>query len=85
MERTTKVGSKSGLHARPAALFVQSAKGFKSKVTLSTNEKTANGKSILSILTLGAEHGDQVILNVEGDDAQSALDKLTSLLEGDQE
>lgn len=84
MERTAKVGSKSGLHARPAAIFVQSAKGFHSQVTLSKNEKTVNGKSILSILTLGAEQGDQVILKAEGDDAESALDKLASLLEGDQ-
>ncbi|GAC1346507.1 MAG: HPr family phosphocarrier protein [Ktedonobacteraceae bacterium] len=83
MERTVKLGSKSGLHARPAAIFVQNAKGFQSQVTLSKNEKTANGKSILSVLTLGAEQGDQVVLKVEGDDAESAVDKLASLLEGD--
>ena len=83
MERTVTLGSKSGLHARPAAVFVQQAKGFQSQITLSKNDKTANGKSILSILTIGAEQGDQVVLKVEGDDAQSAIDNLAPLLEGD--
>ena len=83
MERKVTLGSKSGLHARPAAVFVQNAKGFQSQVTLSKNEKTVNGKSILSVLSLGAEQGDQVILKVNGDDAQLAIDKLAVLLEGD--
>jgi phosphocarrier protein len=83
MERTVTLGSKSGLHARPAAIFVQNAKGFQSQITLTKNDKTANGKSILSVLTLGAEQGDQVVLKVSGEDAEVATDKLVSLLEGD--
>lgn len=83
MERMVIVGSKSGLHARPAAVFVQRAKAFHSQITLSKNEKTVNGKSILSVLSLGAEQGDQVVLNIKGDDAQAALDQLAQLLEGD--
>ncbi len=83
MEQTVTLGSKSGLHARPAAIFVQQAKGFQSQITLSKNEKAANGKSILSVLTLGAEQGDQVVLKAEGDDAQSASEQLALLLEGD--
>lgn len=83
MERTVTLGSKSGLHARPAAAFVQNAKEFRSKVTLAKNEKTVNGKSILSVLTLGAEQGDQVVLKVDGEDAELAIDKLASLLESD--
>jgi phosphocarrier protein HPr len=83
MERTVTLASKSGLHARPAAVFVQQAKGFQSQITLSKNDKTANGKSILSVLTLGAEQGDQVMIKADGDDAQLAIDKLASLLEED--
>jgi phosphotransferase system HPr (HPr) family protein len=83
MERTVTIGSKSGLHARPAAIFVQNAKGFQCQITLSKNEKTANAKSILSVLTLGAEQGDQIVLKADGDDAASAIDRLVSLLEGD--
>ena len=81
MERTVTIGSKSGLHARPAAIFVQNAKGFQCQITLLKNEKTANAKSILSVLALGAEQGDQVVLKAEGDDAVSAVDSLTELLE----
>ena len=83
VERTVVVGSKSGLHARPAAIFVQNAKSFQSQITLKKNERTANGKSILSVLALGAEKGDQVVLTISGSDAETALTKLVRLLEGD--
>jgi len=83
LERTVTLGSKSGLHARPAAIFVQNARGFQCQITLIKDEKTANAKSILSVLTLGAEQGDQVVLKADGDDAASAVDKLAALLEGD--
>ncbi len=82
-ERTVSLGSKSGLHARPAAIFVQQAKAFQSQITLAKNDKTVNGKSIISILTLGARQGDQVVLKVSGDDAPEALSKLAELLEKD--
>ncbi len=84
MERTVIIGCKSGLHARPASLFVQQAKGFQSQITLAKNEKKVNGKSILSVLTLGAEQGDQIVLETHGDDAETALSALAKLLEDDQ-
>jgi phosphocarrier protein HPr len=81
MERTVTLASTSGLHARPAAIFVQKAKAFQSQITLSKDGKTANGKSILSVLTLGAEQGEQVVLQANGDDAALALERLAALLE----
>lgn len=83
VERTVILGSKSGLHARPAAIFVQHAKTYQSQITLGKEEKNANGKSILSVLALGAEKGDQVVLKISGSDAEHALSKLVPLLEGD--
>ncbi len=83
VEQIVTIGSKSGLHARPAAVFVQNARGFQSQITLSKNDKIVNGKSILSVLTLGAEQGDRVVLQADGDDAEPAVNKLASLLEGD--
>lgn len=83
VERTVTLGSKSGLHARPAAVFVQHAKGFQSQIALAKDQKTANGKSILSVLALGAEQGDLVVLRINGSDAEAALNKLVPLLEGD--
>ena len=85
VERTVTLGSKSGLHARPAAIFVQNAKGFQCSITLSKNEKTVNAKSILSVLTLGAEQGDSVVLHAAGEGAETAVDKLATLLEKDLE
>ena len=83
VERTVRLGSKSGLHARPAAIFVQNAKGFQCQIMLSKDEKRVNAKSILSVLTLGAEQGEQVVLHADGADAQTAVDKLAALLERD--
>jgi phosphotransferase system HPr (HPr) family protein len=83
LEQTVSIGSKSGLHARPAAIFIQQAKLFQSQITLSKNGKTVNAKSILSVLTLGAAQGDQIVLGADGDDAQSAINMLASLLEQD--
>ena len=83
LERTVTLGSKSGLHARPAAVFVQKAREFQSQITVAKNDKAVNGKSILSILTLGAKQGDQVVLKANGDDAQTAVNKLATLLEED--
>jgi phosphocarrier protein HPr len=85
VERTVTLGSKSGLHARPAATLVRNAKGFQCSITLSKNEKKVNAKSILSVLALGAEQGDQVVLHADGEDAETAIDKLAALLEGDLE
>jgi phosphocarrier protein len=83
VEQKVTLGSKSGLHARPAAVFVQHAKSFQGQITLVKGEKTANGKSILSVLALGAEQGDEITLKTSGSDAANALSKLVRLLEGD--
>lgn len=82
-ERTIIIASKSGLHARPAAIFVQKAKSFQSQISLAKNDKTVNGKSILSVISLGATQGDQITLQANGDDAEAALDNLAILLEQD--
>lgn len=83
LEQLVTVASTSGLHARPAAVFVQNAKGFQCKVTLTKGDKTVNGKSILSVLSLGVSHGDQIKLQLSGSDAESALSNLSALLTQD--
>jgi len=75
----------AGLHARPAAAFVDEAKKFASEVVLLKDGREANGKSIIDILALGAEHGSQVRLVVRGPDAAEALEALLPLLEKDLE
>jgi phosphocarrier protein HPr len=78
---TLTINHEAGLHARPAALFVQTAGKFASSITVTHGERTANAKSILTVLTLGAKQGSEVTIHAEGDDAQQALDALRELVE----
>jgi phosphocarrier protein HPr len=70
------------LHARPAATFVKTAMRFRSRVTIGVNGKTADAKSILAVLALGATGGTTLRLNAEGEDAPAALDALAACVEG---
>lgn len=79
--RTVTVGSTSGLHARPAALFVAAAAALPVRVTIRTGERPAvPAGSMLSVLSLGAKFGTEVVLEAEGDGADAALDALAELL-----
>ncbi|PMQ00825.1 MAG: phosphocarrier protein HPr [Dictyoglomus sp. NZ13-RE01] len=73
--------NKTGLHARPAAIFVQTASKFKSRITIKANGKEADAKSILKVLTLGANKGTKIIIEVEGEDEEEALKTLSELIE----
>lgn len=66
------------LHARPAGAFVKTALRFMSSLTVASNGKTANAKSILAVLALGATGGTVLQLSAEGDDAAAALDALAA-------
>jgi phosphocarrier protein HPr len=80
-ERTVTVTHKVGLHARPASVFVQTASKFASDISVSCEDRTANAKSILTVLTLGAHQGAEITIKAEGEDAQEALDTLVKLVE----
>jgi phosphocarrier protein len=73
---------KVGLHARPAALFVQTASKFKSDLKVLKDEREVNAKSILSVLTLGAGQGAVIKLIAEGEDEEQAIEALRLLVEG---
>jgi phosphocarrier protein HPr len=75
-----EITNKVGLHARPAALFVQTANKFKSTITVKNGDVTANAKSILRVLTLGAGNGVVITVIAEGEDAEQALKALQELL-----
>ncbi len=76
---TLVVQNKVGLHARPAAVFVQTAKQFNSDIKVIANGKTANAKSILNVLTLGVFQGTEITIQAEGEDADKALVALKEL------
>jgi len=66
------------LHARPAATFVKTAMKFRSRLTVGANGKTADSKSILAVLAMGAIGGTTLTLKAEGDDAPAALEALAA-------
>jgi len=80
VEREATVGPEEGLHARPAAQFVKTAKRFSSEVVVVKDGREANAKSSLKIMTLGARKGDTLTIRAEGDDAQEAVEALVELI-----
>jgi phosphocarrier protein HPr len=69
----------AGLHARPAAQFVKMANRFSSTITVQAGEKTANAKSIMKVLQLGARKGTTITISAEGADEAEAVAALSAL------
>ena len=83
-QRTVTVGSASGLHARPAALFVKAATAAPARVKIRVGEgRAVDARSMLSVLSLGAKQGTVVTLEKDGEQAGLAVDELAALLEKD--
>lgn len=83
-ERTVKVASSSGLHARPASIFAKAAAEQPAKVTISKDGgKELDATSMIMLMTLAAKHGDEVTLRAEGDGAEESVNALADLLEKD--
>ncbi|MDL2268525.1 phosphoenolpyruvate--protein phosphotransferase [Desulfosarcina sp. OttesenSCG-928-A07] len=70
----------AGLHARPAAVLVNTAKQFQSDLRIAKNGKSANAKSLVAIMTLAVKQHDSVILSASGPDASAALEALVPLI-----
>lgn len=81
--RTVVVGSTVGLHARPASLFAKAASATGLQVTITAKEKSVNAASLLGVMSLGVGGGDEVVLDVTGDDAERVADELAELLASD--
>ncbi|WP_026551817.1 HPr family phosphocarrier protein [Arthrobacter sp. H20] len=86
-ERKATVASRVGLHARPAAIFAEAAGDLPLEVTIAMEgepaEDALDASSILSLMGLGASHGDVVVLRADGDGAEEALETLAKILETD--
>lgn len=70
-----------GLHARPAALFVQTANKFTSDVYIELKGIKVDGKSIMGVMSLGAFHGEEITLIANGEDEKEAIEELAVLIE----
>ena len=79
------VKNKQGLHARPAAVFVQIANKFDARITVRHDDEEVNGKSIMGILMLGAEKDSLIVVEADGMDAEAALVELEKLISSEEE
>ena len=79
--RTVTITNRAGIHARPAAMLVQTANRFASDITMEKDSERINGKSIMGIITLGATYQSQISIIAEGTDEQQAVDALAALFE----
>jgi phosphocarrier protein len=75
------VNSECGLHARPASILVSTALRFSSSILIKKNDKTANCKSILSVLSIGASNGDELEIVIEGQDEADAFNTMKDLFD----
>ncbi|MFH1239424.1 MAG: HPr family phosphocarrier protein [bacterium] len=80
LEKTFEIKNKLGLHARPAALFVQLTNKYKSSVKVSKDKEEVNGKSIMGLMMLAAEQGSRITVTVQGEDAGELLDKIEEMI-----
>ena len=81
IERMVTIKNRAGIHARPAALLVQTASRYKSKIFIEKEQDRINGKSIMGIITLGAGYDTILKLIVEGEDEGDAVDALVRLFD----
>mgnify|MGYP002627210110 CR=1 FL=1 len=80
-EATTTIENKTGIHARPASVFVQKASSFKSKVQLKAKGKTVDAKSILMIMSMGLVKGTEITICADGPDEAEAVKALKDLVD----
>ncbi len=81
LEKEVTIKNETGLHARPATLFVKKASSFSADIEITKDDKTVNAKSIMGVMSLGAGKGSKVKLKAEGDDEQEAIEALVELID----
>ena len=79
--QSATIVNKLGLHARPSAMLVTTASRFEAEVFFTKNALRVNGKSIMGVMTLAAEKGSQLLIEVDGPDEESALREIVKVIE----
>jgi len=69
-----------GIHARPAAIMTQEANKYEAEITITAHEKSANLKSIMSVMALGVKTGEEVVISADGKDADEALKSIEKIM-----
>lgn len=73
---TYKITDPVGIHARPAGLLIKKCGEFRSEVTLTKNDKTADAKKIFAVMSLGVKQGDEITITANGEDEETAIQVL---------
>jgi len=81
LEKMTVIKNRAGIHARPAALIVQTAGKFKSKISLQKGDDCINAKSIMGIITLGAGFETEIRIIADGEDETEAVEAIDRLFQ----
>ncbi|MFH1854376.1 MAG: HPr family phosphocarrier protein [Candidatus Omnitrophota bacterium] len=84
IEKKLIIKNKQGLHARPAALFVQIANKYESDIIVRKGRQEVNGKSIMGLMTLAAERGSLISLKINGADSKEAMQELERIISGEE-
>lgn len=85
VKKKIQIRNSQGLHARPASIFVRIANKFESEVIVRKDDEVVNGKSIMGLLTLAANQGSVLEIEVSGSDAEAAMQALEQFLTSDEE
>lgn len=83
VEAKLYIDYESGLHARPAALFVQVASKFSSKILIQKGNREINAKSVMGVMSLNISAGDEIIIRIDGADEVEAMEAMKQLIQSD--
>ena len=81
-KKTISINLESGLEASPIALLVQEASKYESRIYLETESKKVNAKSIMGMMSLGLDSGEELTVSAEGEDEESAIAGIEAFLSG---
>lgn len=81
-KRSIRINLESGLEARPVALLVQEASKYESTIYIQSGEKRVNAKSIMGVMSLGLDNGEEMDVTAEGNDEEAAVDGIEKFLSG---
>ena len=81
IKQKVAVKNQTGLHLRPAGILCRTAMLYKSHISLTYGDTTANAKSVLSVLGAGVKAGDELEITCEGVDEQEAMEAMVNLFE----
>ncbi|MBO5337421.1 MAG: HPr family phosphocarrier protein [Lachnospiraceae bacterium] len=82
-KRNIQIKIESGLEARPVALLVQEASKYESKIYIECEGKKVNAKSIMGMMSLGLDAGEELVVSADGTDEQLAVDNIEKFLSGE--